>query len=780
MTFKEFLNGGRAFLDGAMGTELIKRGYKTKTELLNVENPRVLTEIHLSYVNAGSDIISANTFNCNAKKADLTKYTLQDLVFGAVRAARAANPKYVLYDCGPIGELLYPSGRLTFDECYELFKEQALLALASGCDGALIETMSDLQEMRCAILAFKENTDLPIMCSMSFEENGRTFLGVDSACFALTAQALGVDAVGVNCGLGPDKALPIVERIAEFSQVPVFAKPNAGLPVFVNGTTFYDMDAETFTAHCVQIAERGAAILGGCCGTDAEYIRLMKNAVIGIPIHNKSNLFDGICSYARLAEFNKNTLKIGERINPTNKPLLKQALRDRDFDYILGQCLTQRDEGADILDINVGMGGIDENAILSETVCETQGIVGLPLCIDTAKKDALENALRIYNGVALINSVSGEDAVMDRVFPLAVKYGAYVIALCLDGNGIPPTAEGRLAIAERIVERAAEYGLSSDRLLFDPLTMAVSVNYQNGKILLDVIDGLQKRGYKTVLGLSNISFGLPARNKLNGALFALVKERGVTAAIINPQIKENRDGASVELLYGNDVGCANYIAENADVIPETEEVAELTIKQCVEKGLTKDGMAILKSQLTFENADKIMEEEIIGGLNSLGDRYAAGIVFLPGLIAGSETAKAMLDYIKSVCFAEGSISKATVAIATVKGDVHDIGKNIVKTVAANYGYRMIDLGRDVPTAKIMAAIEEYKPQAVALSALMTTTLDNMTETAKVIKSAYPDIKIMVGGAVVTEEYAESIGAYYSKDAREACVVLENLFGSVSV
>lgn len=776
MKLLEFINSGRCFLDGATGTELIKRGYKQKTELLNVTNPDVLTEIHLSYVKAGSDLIPANTFNCNRFKADLSKYTLDNLVEGAIKAARKAKPKFVLYDCGPLGELMYPSGRLTFDEAYESFKEQALLAEKYGCDGAIIETMSDLAEIRCALLAFKENTDLPVMCSMSFEENGRTFLGVDAGCFTLTAQALGADAVGTNCGLGPDKVVGIVKRIAEFSKVPVFAKPNAGLPIFKNGVTFYDMDAETFADRCKELAECGAAILGGCCGTDPQYIKLMKQAVSGIEIKRTDSRFDGICSYARMAEFGKSTLKIGERINPTNRPLLKQALRDRDYDYILGACLTQRDEGADILDINVGMGGIDENAKLNEVISETQGIVGLPICIDTAKKDALSRALRIYNGIALINSVSGEEKSMEKVFPLAKKYGAYVIALCLDENGIPPTAEARLKIADKIAGRAQVYGLSIDRLLFDPLTMAVSVDNKNGKILLDILDGLKARGYKTVLGLSNISFGLPARSKLNGALLQIVEEKGVTAAIVNPVLKKNKDKACRELLFGNDPDCATYIKENADLPPEQEAVTVLDIKECVERGLTKDGMALLKQKLTIENADKIMEEEIIGGLNSLGEKYAKNIVFLPGLIAGSETAKAMLDYIKSTCFKEGGRSKATVVIATVKGDVHDIGKNIVKTVAANYGYRMIDMGRDVPTEKILEAIEEYNPQAVALSALMTTTLDNMTETVNAVKERYPDIKIMVGGAVVTDDYAKEVGAIYSKDAREACLVLEGLFG----
>lgn len=774
MNFKEFLNGGRVILDGAMGTELIKRGYMRKTELLNVENPSVLTEIAAAYVAAGSDCVTANTFGCNRFKADLSVYTLEELIEGGVRAARASGAKYVLYDCGPTGELLKPSGRLSFEEAYEAFKEQAVAAEKAGCDGALIETMGDLKELRCALLSFKENTSLPVICSMSFDENGRTFLGASAECFTLTAQALGADAVGANCGLGPDKALPVLKKIAGAARVPVMAKPNAGLPVFKDGKTYYDMDAPSFGTFIREIAKSGVSLLGGCCGTDPEFIKIIKQETKDIPAVTPSNVFDGVCSYARTADFN-GFVKIGERVNPTNRPLLKNALKDRDYDFVLGLCLAQREEGADMLDFNVGMAGIDEAEVLSQAIEATQGVAALPICIDTSKKEALERALRIYDGVALINSVNGEEQSMSRVLPLAAKYGAYVIALCLDENGIPSDAAGRLAIADKIAERAERYGVGRERLLFDPLTMAVSVNALNGKILFDVLDGLAERGLKTVIGLSNISFGLPARSKLNGALLRLARERGVTAAIVNPTLAENDDETSENLLLGREENCDKFIRENADALPEAEVKTELSIKECVARGLTGEGMKRLKSELTKENADYIMEEEIIGGLNILGERYEKQTVFLPGLIAGSETAKAMLDYVKSVCFSGESAGKATVVIATVKGDVHDIGKNIVKTVAANYGYRMIDLGRDVSTERIMEAVEEFHPQAVALSALMTTTLDNMTETVREVKRVYPNMYVLVGGAVVTADYAESVGAIYTKDAREASVMLETLF-----
>ncbi|MBR1747120.1 MAG: homocysteine S-methyltransferase family protein [Clostridia bacterium] len=776
MYFSQAISTRRLVLDGATGTELIKRGFFDRPELLNVLSPEILTEVHRAYVEAGSDVVCANTFGCNRLKADLRTYTLEDLVRGAIDAAKKSGAEYVLYDCGPLGELLYPNGRRTFEEAYELFAEQALLAEKYGCDGVLIETMGDLKELRCALLAFRENTSLPVLCSMSFEESGRTYLGTDAACFALTAQALGAAAVGVNCGLGPDKLEKVVDRILSVAKVPVLVKPNAGLPEYRDGSTVYSMQKEDFSKSVLSLAKRGATLVGGCCGTTPDFIKEFSSDVKSLPFRIPNGDFDGICSYAKAVPFSGKTKAIGERVNPTNRPLLKQAFLDSDFDYILGLCLEQKEEGAEILDINCGMAGVDEKRLLSGTVTETEGVVALPLCLDTGKAPALEAALRVYDGVALINSVNGEERSLSSVLPLAKRYGAYLIGLCLDERGIPQDVQTRVEIAEKIATRAKEYGIDKKRLLIDPLTMAVSVDHNNGKILLDTIEELKKRDFKTVLGLSNISYGLPARHILNGALYRLIKDRGVTAAIVNPTLKENDDEVSRTLLLGGDERCEGYIRAYSGVPAEEERRVDLSLRECVCKGRTAEGMAKLKIDLTDKNAEKIIEHDVIGGLDDLGEKYERGEVFLPALIAGSETAKAMLDYIKKNCFSEGKASRATVVIATVKGDVHDIGKNIVKTVAGNYGYRMIDLGRDVPTERVLAAIEEYRPQAVALSALMTTTLDNMTETVKAVKRAYPSIEVLVGGAVVSADYAESVGARYSKDAREACLVLNGLFG----
>ena len=774
MTFAEAIKRG-FILDGAMGTELIKYGRREKPEILNVEEPEIITKIHRSYVEAGADAVCANTFSCNEYKADLSKYTLEDLISGAIAAAKKSGAKYVLYDCGPTGELFYPNGRRTFIEGYEAFKKQAVLAKKYGCDGVIIETMGDLKELRCALLAFKENTDLPVICSMTFEESGRTFLGVNAESFVLTAQALGADAVGINCGVGPDKAYDVLAAMAKVATVPLYAKPNAGLPRFVNGSTTYDMDKETFAEHVKRIQDLGINILGGCCGTTPEYIKLVSSGYKITKQGTPNNDFCGICSYANKTEFGGKTILIGERVNPTGKPVLKQALKDADYDYVAGLCVEQKDAGADALDINCGLPGEDEATILNNVIEYVEGMASLPLCIDTSKKIALEKALRAYDGVALINSVNGEKSSMDSVLPLAKKYGSYVIALCLDDNGIPSDVSGRIDIAKRIEKEAAKYGIDKKRLLFDPLTMAVSVDDNNGKLLIDSIKALQEEGYFTVIGLSNISYGLPARSVLNGALLYLAKKIGVTAVIVNPSLKENDDKICLDLLYGKDVSCKKYIEKYADLPIEQEHKTDLNVRECVSKGLTKEGMAKLKETFTEEKSDDIVNNDIIGGLNDLGEKYEKGLVFLPGLIAGSETAKAMLDYVRTHSKEKTQADKATVLIATVKGDVHDIGKNIVKTVAGNYGYRMIDLGRDVPTERIMEAIEKYDPQGIALSALMTTTLDNMTETVEAIKKAYPDIKIMVGGAVVSKEYAEKIGAYYSKDAREACLTMERLF-----
>ncbi len=781
MKLSELIRSKRIFLDGGMGSSLIKLGYSTRHgEIFNIEKPEVIKKIITGYLQAGSDIVLTNTFNANSKKADLSKYNLEEIITSAIKIAKECinNNQYVLYDCGPSGELMAPYGNTSFEEAYVIFAEQAKIVNNSGVDGVIIETFTDLQELRAAILAFKENTNLPIFCSMSFEKNGRTFFGVGVESFALTAQGLNVDAIGINCGTGPEEMYDNIAKLIEFTRVPVYAKANAGMPKYVNGETVYSLDAENFSYYMQKIASLGVNILGGCCGTDSNYIALTKKATESLPYKIFENNIDAVCSYAKTVNFgNDTTLLIGERVNPTNKPLLKEAIKNDDYNYILSMCLSQMTQGADILDINVGMAGIDEVEKLKNTVAYVQGVADVPLCIDTSKLPALKEALRITNGICIINSVNGEESVMENIFPLAKKYGSYMIALCLDNNGIPDSVDGRLAIAERIINKAKTYGIDKSKFLFDPLTLAVSVNKDNAIITLETIKELKNKfGVKTTLGLSNISFGLPNRENINATFFELVKRYKSDTAIINPATQPSLDSFAYNLLLGKDKNCEEYIANNTvqEATPlNVDTVYE--ISYCIEKGYTNEGMLALKQKVNQDNFAEIIDKDIIGGLNTLGYAYEKGTAFLPQLMAGSETAKAMLDYIKSKFISANEQNpKATIVIATVKGDVHDIGKNIVKAVVANYGYRIIDLGKDIPTEIILEAIEKYKPQILALSALMTTTLDNMTSTINAVKTVYPDIVIMVGGAVVSTDYAEALKVNYSPNAQEFVKKLQHL------
>ena len=782
--FTEFIKG-RVYLDGGTGSELVKYGVPTlHAEVLNIERPELVREIHEKYLAAGSNVIYTNTFGCNRRKADLTKYTLKELIEAGIRNAKESAEKYggyVLYDCGPTGELLYPYGRMSFEEAYCLFAEQAEIVKDSGADGVVIETVSDLQEMRAAILAFKEITNLPVICSMTFEETGRTFAGVSAESFALCAQALGAAAIGANCGTGAAGMKKAVASLVRHARVPVFAKPNAGLPRYENGRTVYDVDAETFGLQMRELAFAGAGILGGCCGTDEKYIACTVRATADIPAVENKNYTDAVCSYSRVVNFGeKQPLVIGERVNPTNKPLLKQAILDDNYDYILSMCVEQAEQGADLLDINLGMTGIDEREKLVSAVAHIQGVADLPLVIDTSKKEALESAVRVTDGICVINSVSADEKSAEKVFPVAKKYGSYIIALCMDEKGIPSDTEGRIAAAKKIIALAEKYGVGKEKLIFDPLTMAVSVDVSNGIKVLESIKRLRSElGVKTALGLSNISFGLPDRAKINAAFLKMVTEEGVTAVIINPVLKEGDDPAAIKLLKGEDEACKEYIALNSgkEIKRETQSLKH-DICYCIKKGQTSEAVRAVKEEATEENYSEIIESGIIKGLNELGAMYEKGEAFLPQLIAGSEAAKAALDYIKEKYIGEkGESNKGTVILATVKGDVHDIGKNIVKAVTANYGYRIIDLGKDVPPEEILRAAEKYLPDAVGLSALMTTTIDNMTDTVRLLKERYPEIPVIVGGAVVTKTYADGIGAIYSKDAQTNVKILEKLFAN---
>lgn len=780
-SFSEFIKD-RVFLDGGMGSALIKAGVSSAgAEVLNIERPDLIRGIHEKYFSAGSDVVYANTFGCNRNKADLSRYSLKELIKAGINNALDACAKYggyVLYDCGPTGEMLYPYGRLSFDDAYSIFAEQAEIVKGSGVDGVVIETVADLQEMRAAILAFKEITGLPVVCSMTFEKSGRTFAGVSAESFVMTAQSLGVEAVGANCGLGPESMEPIIKKMSEYASVPVFAKPNAGLPAYVDGKTIYSVGAEDFALQMKKLALAGASVLGGCCGTDEEYIKRTIAETADLPLSEKRTPPDGVCSYSHAVLFDgKRPFIIGERLNPTNKPLLKKAIEEDDFDYVLSVCVEQAGQGADMLDYNLGTPGVNEEEKLKNAIAYAQAVADLPVVVDSPRKNAMESAVRTTCGVCVINSVSGEEKSAEKVFPTAKKYGSYIIALCLDENGIPKDSDGRIEIAKKIIKRAEKYGIPKNKLIFDPLALSVSVNVNNAVTAIETLRRLRDElGVKTTIGLSNISYGLPDRRKINGAFLKKLTEEKITCVIADPSLKENDDRLAMRLLEGKDRNCEEYVGANSQTpVAEEKEVADLTY--CIKKGLIEEAVKAVKTTANENNYSSVIEECVIKGLNELGAAYERGEAFLPQLIAGSEAAKSALAYIKNKFIKDSETAKATVIVATVKGDVHDIGKNIVKAVTANYGYRIIDLGKDVPTEKITEAIKKYSPQAVGLSALMTTTIDNMTESVERIKKEFPDIPVLVGGAVVTAAYAEKVGAIYSKDAQENVKILENLFGN---
>lgn len=768
---------GRFYLDGGMGSTLISMGYSTNgAEKLNLSSPSAIKKIHDGYFAAGSDIVYTNTFGANRLK--LPGENLGQIITAAVKTARlsAGDDRYVGYSCGPLGELLEPFGSMTFDEAYDCFREQAEIVANLDVDCVVLETITDLKELKAAILAFREHTNLPVWASMSFESNKRTYTGVSIGGFVLTAQGLGVDALGVNCGMGPDMMYENALELTKYASVPVFVKPNAGMPYFKDGKTFYDVDADLFAEQMSKIADLGISMLGGCCGTTAEYIKKTKEATEGKPYRIFGDITDAVCSASKVVPLSP-TLVIGERINPTGKPRLKQALTDGDFDYLVSLAVEQTEAGAQILDVNVGMGGIDEKECLVKAVDAVQAVSELPLCVDTSRKTALEEALRHAVGVVIINSVNGEEQSMADVFPLAKKYGAYVIGLCLDGDGVPETAEKRLEIARHILDGAEKYGVGRDKILIDALTMAVSVNDNNAAVTAETVRRLTEMGVKTVLGLSNVSFGLPNRNVINGEFLRQMIEMKLTAAIINPTLKPRADKYARKALAGQDKGCADYIANVGGIKAEETASKEVGVFDAVLKGLKGECGRLFKEKINKDNFMSVIDGDIIPALNELGRRYEEGKAFLPQLIAGAESAKVLLDEIKASYLTESSAAKAVMLIATVKGDVHDIGKNIVKAVLSNYGYKIIDLGKDVGFEKIKENIDKYKPSIVGLSALMTTTLDNMADIVKKIKAYDKNIVVAVGGAVVTQSFADSIGAdVYSKDAQEAVRKLEAVFG----
>lgn len=784
---KDILGKRLLFFDGGLGTLLQERGLKAGElpEIWNLERKEELKTVHRQYIASGSDIVLANTFGANRLKygAETEKIITAGIKNLKEVIAETDREVFCGLDIGPLGRLIYPSGDMDFEEAYDLFKDICITGEKAGADVVVIETMGDIAEARAAVLAAKENTSLPVFCTLIFDEKGRLLTGTDAKSAVLTLEALKVDALGLNCGLGPGEMEPIVDEILKYSSTPVIVNPNAGLPVSVNGKTVFNVDSDTFSSYMESFAEKGVWLLGGCCGTTPEYISKTVKKCAGIvpkPITEKD--FTAVSSYAKSVDIGGSTVVIGERINPTGKKLFKEALKNHDIDYILKEAVSEQNHGADILDVNVGLPGINEAEIMKEAVREIQSVTDLPLQIDTSDAAAMEAALRQYHGRALINSVNGKRESMDLIFPIVKKYGGVVVGLALDEDGIPETAEGRLAVAEKIVNEAAKYGISKKDIIIDPLTLTISTGDKNAVITLKALELIKERlGVKTVLGVSNISFGLPSREKINTAFFTMAMERGLDAGIINPLSEPMMNAVTnAKALLGHDPSCENYISKNSVEEKAPAKSDNISLEDTVKLGLKDE--AGLKAKQLLESGEApldIINNRLIPALDAVGKDFESGKLFLPKLLMSAVSAGAAFDEIKAAIAKSGGEQekKGKIILATVKGDIHDIGKNIVKTLLENYGYEIYDLGRDVPPEKVVETAVKENIDLIGLSALMTTTVVNMEETIRQLKTAKPQCRVMVGGAVLTKDYAESIGAdYYSKDAMASVAYAKEFFG----
>ena len=773
-------------LDGAMGTSLSKLGLKVgqRGEFLNIEAPEKVIQVHRDYIEAGSQIIYTNTFGLSRRKLKGEKYTSKELIEAGVRNAQMARGEKkevkIALALGSIGEMLEPLGSLSFEETYELYKEQVVIGASLGVDMIVIETITDLYELKAAILAAKENTELPLITSMSFEENGRSFNGCLPESFALTANSLGVDVLGVNCSLGPFEIYPIIEKISKVTNLPLLVKANAGLP---NLQGDYNMDSPSFRRGMEKVAKLGVKYLGGCCGTDASYIKELSKLFANKECPSRPHVYhSAICSpvtYLPLEGF----IGVGERINPTGRKDLRESLLKGDFTAIGKEAILQSEGSCQVLDVNVGFPGIPEDQMMEKAIKTIQGLVDLPLQIDSPHLSVIEAGLRVYNGKPIVNSVTGEEEKMKEFFPLIKKYGASFIGLCLDEEGIPPTAQGRCKVALKIVERALSFGIGKEDIIIDPLALTIASNEESALVALESISLIKnKLGVKTILGISNISFGLPHRDKINASFLNLALEKGLDLGIINPLSPEIIDSLQVNnLLSGKDPGAKEYIeSESKKGEKKAEDIfsSKLTVDYCLAKGLEKDLLALVEELLKEKTEMQIINAYLIPALDQVGSSYEKGEIFLPQLIKAASTARVAFDRLKVSLSAQGrgSLTKGEILLATVKGDIHDIGKNIAKVILENYGYQVYDLGKDVPIEDIVEEAKKRGIRLIGLSALMTTSLTSMEETIKEIKSLDPQISVMVGGAVLTEDYAKKIGAdYYVEDVRRDIEVAKEIF-----
>ena len=783
MNLTELLNKGAIILDGGMGTLLAERGLLPGElpERLCLSAPDIITEIHRAYFNAGSNIVCTNTFGAN-----LLKYShdeLREVIFAAVKCARDAaedaKDRFVALDVGPLGRMLKPYGDLDFEDAVGIFAETVKIGASAGVDLVVIETMNDSYETKAALLAAKESCDLPVFVTNAYGEDGKLVTGASPLAMIAMLEGMGADAVGVNCSLGPRALRPVIDEYLRYASVPVIFKPNAGLPREISGRTVFDVLPTEFAEEILAAVESGVSIVGGCCGTTPEYIGALKKRLSGFipPMRVEKN--DTVASsYTHGVLFGESSVLVGERINPTGKRRFKEALISRDIGYILNEGLEEERCGAHILDVNVGLPEIDETAMLTRTVTELQAIISLPLEIDTSSPEAMEAALRIYNGKAVINSVSGKKESMDAIFPLAKKYGGVIIALTLDESGIPETAEGRVAIAERILAEAEKHGIKKKDIVFDPLALTVSADKNAARETLRALSIIKnKLGAHTSLGVSNISFGLPMRPILNSTFFAMALASGLSAAIINPYSDEMmRVYHSYRALMGLDESFADYLAYAESVSGENNAASNTgagistkkTLGHAIEKGLRREAEEICRELIREKDGLSIIKDEVIPALDAVGVGFEEKRIYLPTLLMSAEAARAAFDVIAESMPKDASAERLTVVIATVKGDIHDIGKNIVKLLLENYGFKVIDLGKDVSPEVIAKEAVDSGADIVALSALMTTTVPAMRETIELLRKDAPAVKVVVGGAVLTRDYADSIGAdKYAKDAMAA-------------
>ena len=777
------------YFDGGSGTMLQKMGLMPGElpENWNLSYPDRIRKLHREYLRAGADFVLTNTFGVNALKFDDPE-TIIRAAFANAFAAREdcadmGKTQYVAFDLGPIGRMLRPLGDLDFEDAVAMFARNVHCAAECGADVILIETMNDLYEAKAAVLAAKENCDLPVFLTTVYDESCHLLTGADPEAVAAMAEGLGVDALGVNCSLGPRQmAEGVVPRLAKCVHVPLIVNPNAGLPRSENGATVFDVGADEFSDVMVEIVKQGATIVGGCCGTTPEYIRKTVEKTRGLtPCMPNNPRVPVIGSYTHAVTIGQAPVLIGERVNPTGKKRMKEALRSGDISYLLSEAVRQQDEGAHVLDVNVGLPEIDECEVLTRAMEEIQAVCDLPLQLDTSDPKAMGRAMRRYNGKPLVNSVNGKREIMEKIFPLVKKYGGVVIALTLDESGIPETAEGRLAIAERIKNTAAEYGIDPSDIVVDPLAMAVSADAKSAKTTLRSIELIrEKLGLRTSLGVSNISFGLPQRPVINAAFFAMALERGLDCAIMNPFSREMMQTYyAFCALRGIDRDCRAYLefaAKGQDDAPKAKAAADMTLKDAIENGMAQKSGELAATLLETQAPLAIIDSQIVPALDEVGRGFEQKRVFLPQLLMSAEAANAAFESVKRA-IPQGGGSQGKIVIATVQGDIHDIGKNIVRVLLQNYGFDVLDLGRDVPPEEVCRAARESGAKLVGLSALMTTTVPAMAETIRLLKEEKVDARVVVGGAVLTQEYADAIGAdFYAKDAMQTVRCAQEVFG----